>query len=95
MEEGCCVREDYRRAVHTSWTVSNKIDSMWDNITGKLKRCQKATMIWVKKNVCVTKELIMAKTHELAPFSKKTMIRTEGTKKYLTKKFMSYWSWRN
>ena len=66
MEEACCAKEDYRRAIQSSRTARCWSDSLWENISGKLKRCQKASLIWVKKTVQANEDLIKAKTCELA-----------------------------
>jgi hypothetical protein len=66
VEVGWCVRDDYKRAIHATWIAGTKDADPWGNISGKLKRCQKATMVWVKKTMQVTEALIAGKTRKLA-----------------------------
>jgi hypothetical protein len=66
VEVGWCVRDDYKRAIHAAWIVGTKDTDPWGNISGKLKRCQKAAMVWVKKTMQLTEALIAGKTQKLA-----------------------------
>lgn len=81
IEEGWCVREDYRRAIHESWVERCMGASPWKKITGKLNRCQRVTSVWVKKYVQATEELISAKTTELASIQKDDHDSYRGTEK--------------
>jgi hypothetical protein len=65
LEEGCCAREDYRKAIHDSWECRRGRADPWNNIIRNLQRCQKVTQVWVKKNLRASEDLIKAKTREL------------------------------
>lgn len=77
MEAGWCLREDYKRIVYDTWTERNPAVDPWEKIRGKIKRCQKATMMWVKKTVQVNEALLQTKTRELAVLQQR---ETEGEK---------------
>jgi exonuclease III len=72
LEEGCCAREDYRKAIHDSWECRRGRADPWNNIIRNLQRCQKVTQVWVKKNLRASEDLIKAKTREL------TVVQQEG-----------------
>jgi hypothetical protein len=59
------VRDDFKQVVHASWMERPKRGNSWENLNGKLGKCQNSIQVWVKKKVQGNEELIRTKTHEL------------------------------
>jgi hypothetical protein len=47
--ESWAVRDDFKQVVHVSWMERPKRENSWENLKGKLGKCQNSIQVWVKK----------------------------------------------